>query len=131
MSKTTTVVDQSASASKDTSITSIDDLVETAVPTAKVAKVHTAHSDEVSGDYVDITINPKEGDQSSGVFLGLNGDGTLVPVGSRVSIRAELIEVLENTKQTVYEPQKDGTMKERQISRFTYTVHGPSKAKAK
>lgn len=110
-----------------TTITSIDDAPK-AVEIPKTLKVDvTDTGDNLTGDRMDVTINQGEGEAGrQAVYLGINGNGMNIPRGKRVSLPAEAVHVLENAVQTVYE-SIDGKSVEREVPRFSYIVHGPSK----
>lgn len=111
---------------KDSSVTTIDDAPEVVIKKKPDMIAVADNGDNFSGNKVDITIHQGEGEVGSqAVFIGLNGDGFNVPRGIRVSVPKEVAHILENTEQTVYESIK-GQVKERQVRRFSFTIHGPS-----
>jgi|GEM_PF-2238750 len=109
-----------------TSVTTIDDAPEVASEKKVDAIAVPDIGNNMSGDRLDVTLHQGEGEAGSqAVFIGLNGQGFNMPRGIRVSVPAEVVHILENAEQTVYDTTKGKTV-ERQIKRFSYTVHGPS-----
>lgn len=119
-----------ATASENTRIATLDDAGDTLdqeVQAAIVPVTGNSHDDELSGDRVDVTIFEQEGDAGrEDVFIGINGVGYQIKRGSRVSLPVEVVHVLDNSVQTIYESQPNGDTRTRQLKRFNYTVHGKS-----
>jgi hypothetical protein len=108
---------------RDTSITSIDDEPK-AVVVAKAKNIAVANTgDHMSGEKMEVTIHQGEGELGrQAVFLGINGEGTLVPRGVPCKLPVELVEILDNATMTVYEPTTNGQTIEREVKRYSYTA---------
>lgn len=110
-------------ATKDTSVTTIDDapaVVET--PRAKKIAV-TDHADGMTGEKMEVTIHAGEGEQGrQAVFLSLNGYGFNIPRGVPSIVPVEVVDILDNATMTKYEPGANGTMIEHEVKRFSYNA---------
>lgn len=118
----------SKKATKESAITSIDDVLENEVFDAEAeAEVEIEVLGTSSSKHFDLTIHQGEGELGShAVFLSCNDNPYLVPRGRRVSVPEELIGVMEGANLTVYERSGDEIVS-RTVPRYGYTVHGPSK----
>lgn len=73
----------------------------------------------LSGRKCVVTIHADKGDGGNlPVFLGINGRGYQLPRGTPCTVPVELVGVLENCIETVY----DGGGTGRQVPRYAYTV---------
>ncbi|WP_157407085.1 hypothetical protein [Janthinobacterium sp. CG3] len=119
-------------ASENSNISTLeDDVVDAVGSTSRdvAAVAGSIHDDAMCGDRLDITMFEQEGEAGSeAVSLGVNGVGYLIPRGMRVSVPVEVVHVLDNAVQRIYEPLKNGEMRPRELKRFNYTVHGPTRA---
>lgn len=112
----------------DTSITTIDDAPKHIEPVAVSQLKANNDGDVLSGERVELTINQGEGDQGrEPVFIGLNGTGYQVPRDTPVEVPVELLHILENAVQTVYEANGN-TTRARQVKRFSYNARPVLKA---
>lgn len=117
---------------ENTKISTLDD--EPQDPSLASAQESTSivgdnHDEEMSGDRVDVTIYEQEGDAGrEAVFIGVNGTGYQIPRGKPFSIPIEVLHVLDNSVQTIYESMPNGETRQRTLKRFNYTNHGPSRA---
>lgn len=101
-------------------ITAAAQIEESAVLTPTASGVDV----QLSGKKKVITIHPTEGDGGSdAVFLQINGYGYQVPRGKPVEVPVELVEILENAKQTTMSRDNKGALIERTTPRFAYSVH--------
>lgn len=81
------------------------------------------HDAALSGKKVSLTIHPSEGDGGSdAVFLQLNGYAYQVPRGKPQVVPVELVEILNNAKQTILSFATGGQITERVAPRFAFTV---------
>lgn len=109
---------------KDTSVTTIDD-APLVVEVKKAADIAVSdHADAMTGERLEVTIQASEGDiGKQPVFLAINGYGVLVPRGIPVHLPVELVEILDNATQVVYEHDKaTDKMLEREVKRYSYSV---------
>lgn len=115
-------------AAKDTSVTTIDDAPQaTAAPRAKTIAVADA-GDNMTGDKLELTIHAGEGELGrQAVFLSINGHGFNIPRGIPCVVPSEVVDILDNAKQIIYEPGENGKMHEREVNRFSYNAR-PVKA---
>lgn len=89
---------------------------EAKAPAAKAAKA-------AKGDRVRITIFEQDGPGGGDdVFVSVNGRGYQIKRGVEVDVPPEVVEVLNNAVITTFEPQKDGTVRERDVRRFNFSV---------
>ncbi|MET3135214.1 hypothetical protein AAKU55_005522 [Oxalobacteraceae bacterium GrIS 1.11] len=107
--------------SKDTSVTTIDDEPSPLIEQAAKPLAVTDHGDNFAGRYFDVTIHNSEGEVGrQAVFLGINGHGLNIPRGKPVRVPAEVVEILENAMQIIYEPLPGGGTIEREVLRFPF-----------
>lgn len=120
-------------ASANTKISTLDDQEDSGLSTGTdvqntAAVTGSMHDDAMCGQRTDITIFEQEGEAGSeAVSLGINGVGYLIPRGMRVSVPIEVVHVLDNAVQKIYEPLANGDVRQRELKRFNYTVHGPTR----
>jgi hypothetical protein len=113
---------------QDTSITTIDDAPKTIEPVAVAQLQVNNDGDVLSGERVELTIHQGEGDSGRDpVFIGLNGTGYQVPRDTPVEVPVELLQILENAVQIVYEANGN-TSRARQVKRFSYNARPAAKA---
>jgi len=117
-------------AAKDTSVTTIDDTAPVkAAPRAKDIPVSDA-GDNLSGEKMEVIINAGEGEIGrQAVFLSINGHGLLIPRGVPCLVPTEVVEILDNATQVIYEPGEGGKVIEREVKRFSYTARTPRTVK--
>lgn len=116
-------------ATETSQITTLDDTQDTAQAQQAVADAPAvngnAHDAALSGERVMLTIYEQEGEAGrEAVFVGINGVGYQIPRGKPFSVPVEVVHVLENSVQTIYEPIEGGETRERALKRFNFTVHG-------
>jgi hypothetical protein len=116
--------------SETTQITTLDDganVAQVVDAFTGEAVVGTSHDAALSGERVSLTIYEQEGDAGrEAVFVGINGVGYQIPRGKPFNVPVEVVHVLENAVQTIYEPVEGGETRERTLKRFNFTVHGPA-----
>lgn len=106
----------------DTSITTIDDAPKNPEPTPVQVVRATDLSEDLSGKRVELTINQDSGENGrEPVFVGLNGVGYQIPRGVPVNVPVELLEILDNAIQTVYE-SNGTTAHARDVKRYSYNT---------
>lgn len=59
------------------------------------------------------------------IFVAVNGQACLIKRECEVALPPEVLEVVENARQTIFEPE-NGVARARQVPRFAYTVLGPA-----
>jgi hypothetical protein len=113
---------------QDTSITTIDDAPK-AVESVAVAHLQANNDGDVlSGERAELTIHQGSGeDGREPVFIGLNGTGYQVPRDTPVNVPVELLHILNNAVQTVYEANGNGA-RARDVKRFAFTSRLVAKA---
>jgi hypothetical protein len=106
----------------DTSITTIDDAPKAEAP-APVSVLRASDlGADLSGKRVELTINQDSGENGrEPVFVGLNGVGFQIPRGVPVNVPVELLEILDNAVQTVYE-SNGNTAQAREVKRYSYNT---------
>lgn len=111
-------------ATKDkTTITSIDDVVETIDQPKVETLAITDHGDHFSGERMELTIHSDQGEAGrQAVFVGINGVGFNIPRDTPVDVPIEVIQQLDNAVQVVYEGIEGGGTREREVKRFSTTV---------
>lgn len=110
------------SATKDTNSTSIDDEVLEPVLKKAVEVAITDHGDNFAGRKAELNI--QSGHDEIGrqaVFLSINGVGFHIPRDTTVVVPAEVIEVLDNAVQKIYE-KVGNNLVERSVKRYAYNV---------
>lgn len=109
---------------KDTSVTTIDD-APLVVEVKKAADIAVSdHADAMTGERLEVVIQAGEGAiGKQPVFLAINGHGFNVPRGIPVHLPVEVVEILDNATQVVYEhDQATDKMLEREVKRYSYSV---------
>lgn len=106
----------------DTSITTIDDAPAAPVPVAATI-LHVNNDGEfLSGERVELVVNQGEGENGrEPVYVGLNGTGYQIPRGIPVNVPVEVLQILDNAVQTVYE-STGSTTTPREVKRFSYNT---------
>lgn len=110
----------------DSKITTLDDESTPVVAAAETAAVVVAanHDSALSGRKRTLTIHPSEADGGNdAVFLQINGYGYQIPRGKPVEVPEEVIEVLNNAKQTFMSFGQGGGITERTAHRFAFSVN--------
>lgn len=70
-----------------------------------------------------IIIHAGEGEQGhSDVAIGVNDNVCQIKRGVEVDVRPEVLDVLKNCVQTVFERNSEGRLEERDVQRFPYSV---------
>ncbi len=115
-------------AKSDSKITTLDNtdtpIVATATPAEAVAIQAANHDSAMSGKKRVITIHPSEADGGNdAVFLQLNGYAYQIPRGIPVLVPEEVIEVLNNAKQTFLSFGQGGAVTERTANRFAFSAN--------
>jgi hypothetical protein len=112
------------------SVTTLDDVQTQNAATAAGSAVEDAEllnvkfDDTLSGERALVTIHSEKGEGgSNAVFLSLNGHAYQVPRDKAWNVPAELVEVLDNARQTYFEREGDtGPVVERHAPRMAYSV---------
>lgn len=85
---------------------------------APVAKAGKGKSGRVR-----LTIHEQEGaGGNDDVFVSVNEVGYQIKRGHEVEVPPEVVEVLNNAVMTVYEPLKEGGMRERNVRRYNFST---------
>jgi hypothetical protein len=107
---------------QDSSITTIDDAPPATVPVAATTLAVNNDRGVLSGERIELTINQTDGENGrEPVFVGLDGIGYQIPRGVPVNVPVELLEILDNAVQTVYE--STGTVaRPREVKRYSYNT---------
>lgn len=112
----------------ESTVTTIDDPQKQVEPPATVVLRGADEGDQLSGERVELTIHPGEGENGrDAVFVGLNGTGYQIPRGVPVNVPAELVEILDNAKPIVHEGT-GGNVRSREVQRFSYNARQVAKA---
>lgn len=109
---------------KTTNVTTLDDETSTdVVQAAPVIATPTAGGidDQLSGERRTVTIHQTGDENEQAVFVSLNGYAYQIPRGVPCSVPAEVIEILQNAKQTTYTQTPTGVV-ERTVQRFPFSV---------
>lgn len=82
------------------------------------------HDSALSGAKRTLTIHPSEGEfGSDAVFLQINGYAYQIPRGTPCLVPEEVIEVLNNAKQTLVSFGPGGVLIERTVHRYAFSVN--------
>jgi hypothetical protein len=74
-------------------------------------------------DKVAVVFHNQEGpDGGEDIFVSVNGKAWLIKRDHEVELPAEVMQVVENAEQTVFERGADGRLRERTVKRYAYTV---------
>ncbi len=93
---------------------------------AKVIVAGRNHDSELSGRNIIVTFHEQDGDLGKlPVDVGLNGFAYKIPRGIEVTIPEEVLGVIKDAKQEIFEANGTSVVK-RERPRFAYTVHGPA-----
>lgn len=104
-------------------ITTLDDDEPVAVAQPQAEVKGKNFDATLSGKKVALTIHPSDGDGGSdAVFLQLNGYAYQVPRGKPQVVPVELVEILENAKQTILSFGAGGVVNERAAPRFAFSA---------
>lgn len=109
---------------KTTQVTTLDDETSTDVVQADPAVVvpKTSGIDEqLSGEKRTVTVHQTGDENEQAVFVSLNGYAYQIPRGVPCSVPVEVIEILQNAKQTTYTQTPTGVV-ERTVQRFPFSV---------
>lgn len=111
-------------AAKDSTITTLDDAPKNVEPPAAVVTAAVKHDEALSGEMVELEIHQGEGEiGKQAVFVGLNGNGYQIPRGIKSIVPIELVHILDNARQTVYESGSGATSGVgREVNRFSYNT---------
>lgn len=112
----------------ESKITTLDDAPATkakteseATPAAKALAAGVSGS--LSGEKKIVTIHPHQGEGGSDdVFIGLNGYSYVIKRGKPVEVPAEVVQILENATQTIYDSKDGGGSQGREVPRFAFSV---------
>lgn len=114
----------------ESTVTTIDDAPKHVEPQTAVVMRGSDEGDQLSGERVELTIMPGEGENGrDAVFIGLNNTGYHIPRGVAVNVPVELVEILDNAKPMVYE-SNGGTVRAREVQRYSYSSRPVAQAKA-
>jgi len=110
----------------NTQVSTLDDLQDTHLATPDVHVVAgTAHDAELSGEKVNITIHEQDGDMGrDAVFVSVNGVGYQIPRGVVCAVPVEVLHVLDNSVQKIFEFLPNGETRERALRRFNHQNNG-------
>jgi len=72
--------------------------------------------------WIKITIHEDEKDPHP-AFVGYNGKSYRIRRGEPVAVPPQLIEILENAKQKIFVQQRDGSMKEKIVPTYPFSIH--------
>jgi hypothetical protein len=111
---------------ENTQISTLDDApyADQSAPVAHVVTGST-HDDALSGDKVNIVIHEQEGDAGrEAVFVSVNGVGYQIPRGIVCAVPVEVLHVLDNSVQKIFESLPNGETRERALRRFNHQNHG-------
>jgi hypothetical protein len=104
----------------ESSVTTIDDAPKHVDIPAAVVLRGSDEGDNLSGERVELTIHPGEGENGRDpVFIGLNGTGYQIPRGIPVNVPAELVGILNDAKPLIYEAA-GAAVRAREVQRFSY-----------
>jgi hypothetical protein len=107
---------------QDTTITTIDEAPKFIEPVVATELQANNDGDVLSGQRVELTINQGEGDAGrEPVFVGLNGTGYQIPRDIPVNVPVELLHILDNAVQVIYEAN-GATSRGRLVKRFSYNT---------
>jgi hypothetical protein len=112
---------------KDTTqISTLDDMTDEALAApAPTTIVGSSHDDALSGEKVNIIIHEQDGDAGQeAVFVGVNGVGYQIPRGKVVAVPVEVLHVLDNSVQKIFQSLPNGETQERSLRRFNHQSHG-------
>lgn len=105
-------------------VTTLDDETpeKTAAPAAALKGAN--HDSALSGKTRTVTIHPNDSEGGSdAVFLSINGYAYQIPRGIPVDVPVEVIEVLNNARQTVMSFGQGGSLVERNTPRFAFSAN--------
>ena len=111
---------------QNTQISTLDDEPEVQLdkPAAHVV-TGTTHDAELSGEKVNIIIHEQDGDTGrEAVFASVNGVAYQIPRGIECAVPVEVLHVLDNSVQKIYEAMPNGETRERTLRRFNHQNHG-------
>ncbi|WP_426106370.1 hypothetical protein [Massilia sp. TSP1-1-2] len=113
---------------KDNSqISTLDDAPDVDQAASVVAHVvkGNSHDDALSGDKVNIIIHEQEGEMGrEAVFVSVNGVAYQIPRGQVCAVPVEILHVLDNSVQKIFESLPNGETRERSLRRFNHQNHG-------
>lgn len=111
---------------QNTQISTLDDAPEAQFeePVAHIV-TGTTHDAELSGEKVNIIIHEQEGDTGrEAVFVSVNGVAYQIPRGIVCAVPVEVLHVLDNSVQKIYESLPNGETRERTLRRFNHQNNG-------
>lgn len=89
-------------------------------------RARTANPGDKNRGPVRVIIHNQDGPcGAEDVFVSVNGKAWLIKREHEVDLPPEVLEVLENAEQAVYERDPDGAQREKRMKRFAYSILGP------
>lgn len=113
-------------AKQDSKVTTIDDgsTASTAATVDAAVVVATNHDAALSGRKRILTVHQSDGDGGNdAVFIQINGYAYQIPRGKPVEVPEEVIEVLNNAKQTSVHFGQGGSLTETTKPRFAFSIN--------